>query len=308
MVELGTMFSSYGKALIDGVRRNRPEKYSHAVSLVQEAQLFDFSFLNLTPKSLNIDFSECQYHVRADKNTKLFTVQVPFYVYDFKFGLPFWSSYVLLERKDSYSKALQFEERHPDMYYGTTDYHQPSYNIGVGFVAFYENSSWYLNFTLDNDHLSTIASIGVPEFNPEWFCKRFSEDIALADYLFSKISDYYYAIEEKATLPFYAKPLNKKTSSSVRIQGKPVYILLEEKKSKNKRCIEKLEKKYPKYKILHSFPVRGHWRRLSDPNSIGKDRHGEYNQRGFTWVKECIKGSGELISKRPYIVLSKRAE
>jgi hypothetical protein len=45
---------------------------------------------------------------------------------------------------------------------------------------------------------------------------------------------------------------------------------------------------------LHSFSVRGHWRKCK---SIGKDRCGEYKIINNTWVNPFIKGQGEYIHK-----------
>jgi len=44
----------------------------------------------------------------------------------------------------------------------------------------------------------------------------------------------------------------------------------------------------------HKWEVRGHWRRIK---SIGKNRDGEYIISGFTWVKDFVKGDGELVVK-----------
>ncbi len=44
----------------------------------------------------------------------------------------------------------------------------------------------------------------------------------------------------------------------------------------------------------HAWEVVGHWRVCG---TIGKDRNGEYNQIGRTWVNPCTKGSGELVKK-----------
>lgn len=44
----------------------------------------------------------------------------------------------------------------------------------------------------------------------------------------------------------------------------------------------------------HSWEVMGHWRSI---DGIGKDRNGEYNQNGRTWINPCVKGKGELIKK-----------
>ena len=46
--------------------------------------------------------------------------------------------------------------------------------------------------------------------------------------------------------------------------------------------------------IGHKFLSRGHWRPVK---GIGKNYNGEYVEVGRTWVKESIKGQGELIIK-----------
>jgi hypothetical protein len=38
----------------------------------------------------------------------------------------------------------------------------------------------------------------------------------------------------------------------------------------------------------HSWAVRGHWRKIQ---SIGKDREGVYQMKGFTWIKDFKKGT-----------------
>lgn len=53
----------------------------------------------------------------------------------------------------------------------------------------------------------------------------------------------------------------------------------------------------------HSWECIGHWRKVK---SVGKDRNGEYNQLGRTWVNPCIKGDGELIKKIRVIKNSKQ--
>jgi hypothetical protein len=44
----------------------------------------------------------------------------------------------------------------------------------------------------------------------------------------------------------------------------------------------------------HIFAVSGHWRRIK---ALGKNRAGEYVVKGYTWVTEHLKGSGEFIDK-----------
>lgn len=44
----------------------------------------------------------------------------------------------------------------------------------------------------------------------------------------------------------------------------------------------------------HRWEVMGHWRRCS---TVGKDRDGNYNVIGLTWVSPHIRGEGELVIK-----------
>lgn len=58
----------------------------------------------------------------------------------------------------------------------------------------------------------------------------------------------------------------------------------------NKKTIEPIMNK-GKIDFSHRWEVRGHWRRVS---GLGKDREGNYEIRGLTWVKDCVKGPEEL--------------
>lgn len=47
----------------------------------------------------------------------------------------------------------------------------------------------------------------------------------------------------------------------------------------------------------HSWSVAAHWRRLSNPESLGMDRYGERTVKGYTWVGHYIKGDGDVVGK-----------
>jgi hypothetical protein len=50
-----------------------------------------------------------------------------------------------------------------------------------------------------------------------------------------------------------------------------------------------------------SWYRRGHWRKLSNPNKIGKNEFGIYETYGYTWVNNTICGNGNL-AKSHYII------
>lgn len=49
----------------------------------------------------------------------------------------------------------------------------------------------------------------------------------------------------------------------------------------------------------YSWEVRGHWRKFK---GVGKNRCGQKNVEGWTWVKTHIKGEGELIKKDRVVI------
>lgn len=85
------------------------------------------------------------------------------------------------------------------------------------------------------------------------------------------------------------------------------------------KCLHKIENVIRLKPILHkSYPepafsreidwdmrwwVRGHWRKLPSPEVPGKDRTGEYNVKGFTWVTEHLRGpENKPIRNSTYIL------
>lgn len=44
----------------------------------------------------------------------------------------------------------------------------------------------------------------------------------------------------------------------------------------------------------HRWEVRGHWRKLHDVKSLGKNRNGDYEVIGYTWVDPHVKGPEDL--------------
>ena len=87
----------------------------------------------------------------------------------------------------------------------------------------------------------------------------------------------------------------RKRKPKIKIPQRTIYYVLGEKnedvtpKYKSIRAIGNLEYTY-------AFKVRGHWRKIDDKH-YGKDRNGNYNVAGYTWVNEYTKGEGELAKR-----------
>lgn len=291
-ITIGSIFSQYSDSLMHLVRTSRPDKYEHAVSLLMDMQLLDFRAANES-KDFYSGFSEWAYKY-TDTPMPLSAIIVPSLDHDFKFNLPFWSSFILLEQKDTCYKAIQLEEREPQKYYGTLVYNQPKFSTGTGFVIEQNDGYCVFYFTLDPKIFSSDPF-------RESVSRQFTRDLIVVDKIFSEISDRYYAREDNGTKSFYIRS-RKKKAPATKVAEKPVFIFLG-KKDAYGRSVSRAQKKHPQYKISSSFPVMGHWRKLHSMNSIGKDRQGNYNQLGFTWVKSYTKGARDLTNKRPYIVI-----
>lgn len=99
----------------------------------------------------------------------------------------------------------------------------------------------------------------------------------------------------------YRNSRNKQENFS----NKPVYIYTD--KTVNVKKAQSFSRGTPVQHIT-SWPVRGHWRRLDNPNKRGKNAKGEYVIEGRTWVRPHICGNKELsVRQRTYIALSSDA-
>lgn len=100
---------------------------------------------------------------------------------------------------------------------------------------------------------------------------------------------------DKPANPNTSEYYRRKRKPTIKIPQRPIYYVLG----------EKTEKVSPKYQHIRAtgnleysycFRVRGHWRRINE-GVLGKDRNGNYNVHGYTWVTEYTKGEGELAKR-----------
>ena len=100
---------------------------------------------------------------------------------------------------------------------------------------------------------------------------------------------------DKPSNPNFCEYYRRKRKPTIKIPQRPIYYVLG----------EKHESVSAKYKYIQTtgnleysfaFRVRGHWRRVNE-GTLGKDRNGTYNVKGYTWVTEYTKGEGELAKR-----------
>ena len=91
-----------------------------------------------------------------------------------------------------------------------------------------------------------------------------------------------------------AEYYTRKHGSTIKVI-KPIYYVLDKKEEKNPIQYKKIN---PLGHCVfdHSFKVRAHWRRINE-NSLGVDRYGIRKVKGMTFIKEYVKGEGDLVKK-----------
>ena len=94
--------------------------------------------------------------------------------------------------------------------------------------------------------------------------------------------------------PKHAEYYTRKHSSTIKVI-KPIYYILDKKEEKNPVQFKRINP-LGHCCFDHSFKVIGHYRRINK-NSLGKTRNGDRTLKGITWVKEHVRGEGDLIKK-----------
>ena len=102
------------------------------------------------------------------------------------------------------------------------------------------------------------------------------------------------AVDKPSNVNLY-EYYRRKRKPTLKVPQRPIYYVLGE---KHENVLSKYERIRPmgKLETSYAFRVRGHWRHIGD-KTLGKDRNGNYNIKGFTWVTEYTKGEGELAKR-----------
>ena len=92
----------------------------------------------------------------------------------------------------------------------------------------------------------------------------------------------------------HTKYYKKKDKKVIKVVDRPIYYVLHKKYEKSYTSV--IKNPIGNLSYTHAFKVRGHWRTFNS-NSLGKNREGLRVVKGYTWVKEYLKGEGELKKK-----------
>ena len=174
----------------------------------------------------------------------------------------------------------------------------PNILIGTLYtVNFLGNNSLNMTFTIrvgeDTAHL-LLDNFPYPLSNLNQLMNDASTYIASVCLTLNELSKKAVAVD-KPSNPNHCEYYRRKRKPTIKVPQRPIYYILGNKD-------ENVE---PKYKSIRTtgtleysycFRVRGHWRRVNE-GTLGKDRNGNYNVKGYTWVTEYTKGEGELAKR-----------
>ena len=102
-------------------------------------------------------------------------------------------------------------------------------------------------------------------------------------------------VVDKPSNPNHCEYYRRKRKPTLKIPKKPIYYILGDKSEDTSAKYQRI-KATGTLEYSYCFRVRGHWRRINEKR-YGKDRNGNYNVQGFTWVTEYTKGEGELAQR-----------
>lgn len=99
-------------------------------------------------------------------------------------------------------------------------------------------------------------------------------------------------IEDKPT--GVTKYYRRKLAPTIKVVDRPIYYVLDKKYRENYGTV--IKSPIGHLSPTHAFKVRGFWRTF-EGKQLGKNRNGERVVEGFTWVKEHVRGKGDLKKK-----------
>ena len=95
---------------------------------------------------------------------------------------------------------------------------------------------------------------------------------------------------EDTRTEYFRSPVNKKVT---KLGNKPIILILNNDSEADKKA-HRYKRRQGRIQYAFSWVVRGHYRKLHNPKSIGLDRNGKRCVQGATWIETYMKGDENL--------------
>lgn len=266
-------------------------------NLLQEVyantELFDISLYDFSK-----EFENCTIDIVTDVEKDNKKSKLSFVMLTKDIALPFKNNFIKVEKAtntEPYDSFLFISEESPTILKGsvitvdsmaeiqaTTPFHIEANTKETGNLFTY-----FILMPMDENVKNTDSD----EFNK--MIIQYFRTIFTCLKVISNLSDKTIVTDTPSTTKY--EYYRRKHDTTIKKPVKPIYYVLDKKEETKKVKYNQIESR-GHLEFTFSFRVRGHWRRISD-KTYGKDRNGNYNILGYTWVTEYVKGEGELVKK-----------
>lgn len=276
-------FKNYKDYALNHLKINKIE-YDKALKVFSEMELFDFSFLcNKQIEAINVIKFNKEYE-------NIYYIDTSFK----NFSLPF--KYCYAKVGDDSSIVIGEQSNNPNVYNISVIFNIETFNVAIPFIYVNEQDFLYIKTKDFENYLSIMKE--------HYTINKDDENTMLCD-LFTYLNNFglstFNTLQEHhiiTDIPEHEKPeyyaFKDKSKATIKVTNRPIYYVLD--KKEDVEIQKKKIKSRGKLEFTHAFKVRGHWRKIDD-KSIGKDRSGDYNVQGYTWVIDHIRGEGELVKR-----------
>ena len=261
---------------------DKGRNYNTLQEIFANAELFDLTFLK-TDYSYKTDGFIMEENDLIFSSPSLIDLCLPFgYIF----------SKVNTSENNDITSFIALREYSPTIITGTVYfYYSLGVKINAPFTLHTDNGKLIIDTTGFQSMLKTFNKV-YPN-NPlykEAINKALLTDIQHTLNCLTNLPKHSIASDKPAKTEYYTR----KHADTIKVI-RPIYYVLDKKEEK-KPVQLKMIKPIGHLEFSHAFKVRCHWRKINE-DSLGKDRNGERKIKGMTFVKEYIKGEGELVKK-----------
>ena len=255
-----------------------------------KTELFDLSFLPKTTPDMS-PFNESEHTYKGEHLKELIFTNTAFK----DITLPFESQFIILGKAGAIDEVCMFvKEYAPFVVTGTSYIKSKGFTLNAPYKIDTELGELRADLKGIYLYANTLRKIGVTEKGVQSAVEAILEltlgQIMYVINIICNLPKHSVATDT----PKHAEYYTRKHNSTIKVI-KPIYYVLDKKEEKNPVQFKRISP-LGHCCFDHSFKVIGHYRRINE-NSLGKTRNGDRTLKGITWVKEHVRGEGDLVKR-----------
>lgn len=246
-----------------GEAKNKKE-YDYCIEQFAKTELFD---LKLKSSDYNVDVTLANNEIPFIENYK-------------DYALPFERQFVRLPKISDLHVSVFIGEYSPTITTGTLFSHFKGMYDATAFTIL-PNGVVQIDFVKNNEDYKKYTTLAV------------MSTLQIAFSVLTKLNKHT-VVEDKPT--GVVKYYRRKLAPTIKVVDRPIYYVLDKKYKSSESYRFCIKNPIGKLSPTHAFKVRGFWRTFNG-KQLGKNREGKRVVEGYTWVKEHVRGYGELRKK-----------